>query len=139
MYEKKLSSRTIARHLSAARSLFHFLLTEGLVSSDPTEHLSSPKQWTTIPKFLSREQIEKLIAAPDRTKASGLRDRAMFELLYATGMRVSELVEVRRSGLDLGLGLIRVTGKGNKQRIIPVHGAALRQFRIILIKGAKSC
>jgi integrase/recombinase XerD len=145
LYERKLSSRTIARHLSAIRSLFHFLLTEGLVLSDPTEHLSSPKQWSTIPKFLNREQIERLITAPDSTKPSGLRDRAMFELLYATGMRVSELVEVRRSGLDAGLGLIRVTGKGNKQRIIPVHGAALAaiqdyvdQGRDLLLKGRTS-
>ncbi len=145
LYQKELSSRSIARHLSAVRSLFHFLLTEGLISADPTEHLSSPKQWTTIPKFLNREQIEKLIEAPDVSKPSGQRDRAMFELLYATGIRVSELIEVRLSGLDTGLGLIRVTGKGNKQRIIPVHAEALsaietyvREGRPALLKGQTS-
>lgn len=145
LYSKELSSRSIARHLSAVRSLFHFLLTEGLISSDPTEHLSSPKQWSTIPKFLNREEIEKLIQAPDVSKPSGLRDRAMFELLYATGIRVSELIELRLSGLDPGLGLIRVTGKGNKQRIIPVHAAALailhdylEQGRPALLKGKAS-
>jgi integrase/recombinase XerD len=145
LYKKDLSSRSIARHLSAVRSLFHFLLTEGLVSSDPTEHLSSPKQWSTIPKFLNREQIEKLIQAPDVNKPSGLRDRAMFELLYATGIRVSELIELKLSGLDAGLGLIRVTGKGNKQRIIPVHGEALavihryaQEARVSLLKGTTS-
>jgi integrase/recombinase XerD len=145
LYRKELSSRSIARHLSAVRSLFHFLLSEGLIASDPTEHLSSPKQWSTIPKFLNRDQIEKLIAAPDASKPSGLRDRAMFELLYATGIRVSELITLRSSGLDPGLGLIRVTGKGNKQRIIPVHGAALSaiqdyldQGRTALLKGKTS-
>ena len=145
LYQKDLSSRTIARHLSALRSLCHFLLTEGRIAADPTEHLSSPKQWSTIPKFLNREQIEKLIAAPDVAKPSGLRDRAMLEILYATGIRVSELIELRVSGLDPGLGLIRVTGKGNKQRIIPVHAEALalvdqyvRQGRPVLLKGKTS-
>ena len=71
---------------------------------DPTEHLSSPKQWSTIPKFLNREQIEKLIAAPDCAKPTGLRDRAMLELLYATGIRVTELIQLRLSNLDMRLG-----------------------------------
>jgi integrase/recombinase XerD len=117
------------------RNLFHFLLAEGVVQSDPTEHLASPKQWSTIPKFLNRDQVEKLIAAPDIYKASGLRDRAMFELLYATGIRVTELIQLRLSGLDPGLGLIRVTGKGNKQRIVPVHAAALRRIADYLERG----
>jgi integrase/recombinase XerD len=135
LYEQNLSSRSIARHLSAVRSLFNFLQSQGLVSGDPTEHLSSPKQWTTIPKFLNLEDIEKLIAAPDVSKPSGVRDRAMFELLYATGIRVSELIELRMSSLDPGLGLVRVTGKGNKQRIIPVHGAALAAVQDYLNQG----
>jgi integrase/recombinase XerD len=135
LYQKDLSSRSIARHLSAVRNLFHFLLTEGLVQADPTEHLSSPKQWSTIPKFLNREQVEKLIAAPDIAKASGLRDRAMFELLYATGIRVTELIQLRLSALDAGLGLIRVTGKGNKQRIVPVHPVALGRIGEYLERG----
>jgi integrase/recombinase XerD len=126
LYKNDLSSRSIARHLSAVRGLFRFLLTEGHISADPTEHLSTPKQWATIPKFLNREQIEKLIKAPDPSKPNGLRDRAMFELLYATGIRVSELIQLKTSSLDSGLGLVRVTGKGNKQRIVPVHGQALK-------------
>jgi integrase/recombinase XerD len=145
LYTAELSSRTIARHLSAIRSLFHYLLTEGKVPNDPTEHLSSPKQWSTIPKFLNREQVEQLIAAPDTAKPSGLRDRAMFELLYATGIRVTELIELRSSSLDAGLGLLRVKGKGNKQRIVPVHAAALdivsqyiERGRDSLLKGKKS-
>lgn len=135
LYQKDFSSRTIARRLSAVRGLFRFFLTEGMVTVDPTEHLSSPKQWATIPKFLNREQTEQLIAAPDTTKPSGQRDRAMFELLYATGIRVSELVNLKTSNLDTGLGLIRVTGKGNKQRIVPVHAGALRAIAEYVADG----
>jgi integrase/recombinase XerD len=145
LYKKDLSSRSIARHLSVVRGLFHFLLSEGKIASDPTEHLSSPKQWSTIPKFLNREQIEQLIQAPDISKPNGLRDRAMFELLYATGIRVSELILLKTSNLDAGLGLVRVTGKGNKQRIVPVHIEALKivgQYeetaRKALLKGRAS-
>jgi integrase/recombinase XerD len=125
LYTKKLSSRSIARHLSAIRSFFRFLVAEEEVEADPTEHLSSPKQWTTIPRFLNRQQIEKLIAAPDRSKPSGMRDHAMLELLYATGIRVTELIHLRISNLDMKMGLVRVTGKGNKQRLVPVHATAL--------------
>lgn len=145
LYKKDLSPRSIARHLSAMRSLFHFLLAEEVVATDPTEHLASPKQWSTIPKFLNRDQIEKLIAAPDVSKASGLRDRAMLELLYATGIRVTELIELRMSYLDVRLGVIRVTGKGNKQRIVPVHATAIKSVidyiergRPALLKGRTS-
>jgi integrase/recombinase XerD len=145
LYTKNLSSRSIARHLSALRGLFRFLLTEGHIAADPTEHLTSPKQWTTIPKFLNREQIEKLIQAPDLAKPSGVRDRAMFEVLYATGIRVTELIQLRTANLDAGLGLVRVTGKGNKQRIVPVHAEALRivseyvqDARLKLLKGKQS-
>lgn len=135
LYQKNFSSRTIARRLSSVRGLFRYLLTEGQVRIDPTEHLSSPKTWATIPKFLNREQVEKLIAAPETAKPSGLRDKAMFELLYATGIRVSELVNLRTSSLDTGLGLIRVTGKGNKQRIVPVHPGALRAIADYMAEG----
>jgi integrase/recombinase XerD len=145
LYEKDLSSRSIARHLSAIRSFFHFLVADEKVAADPTEHLASPKQWSTIPKFLNREQIEKLIAAPDGGKPSGMRDRAMLELLYATGIRVSELIQLRLSNLDFRLGVVRVTGKGNKQRIVPIHAAALATItdyrdrgRSLLLKGKAS-
>ena len=145
LYKKDLSSRTIARHLSAVRNLFRFLLSEGLIASDPTEHLTSPKQWSTIPKFLNRDQVDKLVAAPDAAKSSGIRDQAMLELLYATGIRVSELIHLRTSNVDLAQGLIRVTGKGNKQRIVPVHPEAIRSIqhylegsRAALLKGKSS-
>jgi integrase/recombinase XerD len=135
LYSDKLSGRSIARHLSAIRNLFRFLMAEGNITSDPTEHLSSPKQWSTIQKFLNKEQVGNLIAAPDESKATGLRNHAMLELLYATGIRVTELVRLGVSGVDFGLGLIRVTGKGNKQRIVPVHAKALDAIREYLEHG----
>jgi integrase/recombinase XerD len=135
LYKKDLSSRSIARHLSAIRNFFKFLVTEGLVTVDPTEHISSPKQWSTIPKFLNREQIGKLVAAPDEHKATGVRDRAMLQLLYATGIRVSELVQLHSYHLDFGKGLVKVTGKGNKQRIVPVNFEALRAVREYMETG----
>jgi integrase/recombinase XerD len=145
LYKKDLSSRTIARHLSAVRNLFRFLLSEGLIASDPSEHLTSPKQWSTIPKFLNRDQVDKLVASPDAAKSSGIRDQAMLELLYATGIRVSELIQLRTLNVDRARGLIRVTGKGNKQRIVPVHPEAIRAIehylggaRAALLKGKSS-
>jgi integrase/recombinase XerD len=145
LYENKLSSRTIARHISALRNLFRFLLAEGQISYDPTEHLTAPRQWSTIPKFMNRSQMQDLIGAPDTSTAAGERDRAMVELLYATGMRVSELISLRTSNLDAGLGIVRVTGKGNKQRLVPVHATALRAIheyqgksRVELLKGKAS-
>lgn len=135
MYAKKLTSRSISRHLSSIRNFFGFLVMEDRIQEDPTEHLSSPKQWSTIPRFLNKEEIGKLIAAPDATKPTGSRDRAMLELLYATGIRVTELVSLQISSLDSGLGLLRVTGKGNKQRIVPVNATALRMVRSYMEDG----
>jgi integrase/recombinase XerD len=135
LYQNGLSSRSIARNLSAVRGLFRFLLTEGKIQIDPTEHISSPRQWARIPKFLNRGQVEKLISAPDPDRPNGLRDHAMLELLYACGIRVSELVTLRLTDLDLGLGVVKVTGKGNKQRLVPVHAAALKAVREYLERG----
>ena len=129
LYSKGFENRSIARHLSALRGFFRYLQAEGEIASDPAEHLHSPKQWSTLPKFLNREEIEKLIAAPDTSRPPGMRDRAMLELLYATGVRVTELIELRLAALDMQMGLVRVTGKGNKQRLVPVHERALRAVR----------
>ncbi len=145
LYNKGLGSRSIARNLSAVRGLFRFLLQEGKITADPTEHISTPRQWTRIPKFLNRGQVEKLIAAPDSARPNGRRDHAMLELLYATGIRVSELIDLRLANVDSGLGVVRVTGKGNKQRLVPIHAAAVaalsgyvEQGRPQLLKGRSS-
>jgi integrase/recombinase XerD len=145
LYQSGLSSRTLARHLTTLRNLYGFLLREGAVETDPTQHLGTPKQWQTIPKFLNLEQIEKIIQAPDINRPLGLRDRAMMELLYATGLRVSELCRLGVGDLNLELGVLRTTGKGNKQRLVPAGKDAvkavdsyLRNGRAAILKGRSS-
>ena len=91
LYQSGLGSRSVARHVTTLRNFFGFLLREGAIASDPSEHLRAPRQWQNIPRFLNLEQIEKLVNAPEPGKPIGLRDRAMLQLLYATGLRVSEL------------------------------------------------
>jgi integrase/recombinase XerD len=130
-----LSSRSIARHLTTTRNFFGFLLRERVIASDPSEHLRGPKQWQNIPKFLNRQQIEALLQAPDTSRPKGLRDRAMLELLYASGLRVSELCRVGLSDLNLDLGVVRTTGKGNKQRLVPVGGEAIQALTAYLQSG----
>ena len=140
-----IGSRSAARHLTTLRNFYTFLLREGRIATDPTEHLRTPKQWQNIPNFLNLEQIEKIVRMPDTAKPTGLRDRAMLELLYATGLRVSELCKVGLLELDLQYGLVRATGKGNKTRIVPVGKTALkavdeylRNGRPALLKGRGS-
>lgn len=135
LYGTGLDNRSIARHLASLRNFYRFLLREGKVSEDPTEHLRSPKQWQTIPHLLNTQQIDLLLQAPDAAKPQGLRDRAMLQLLYASGLRVSELCHVRVSDLDPEYGTVRVTGKGNKQRIVPVNKTALLALETYLQTG----
>ena len=126
LHQSGLGSRSIARHLTTLRNFYGYLLREGQIEQDQTEHLRAPRQWQTIPKFLNLEDIEKLLRAIDTSRPTGLRDRAMIELLFATGLRVSELCRVGVADLDQTLGVIRTLGKGNKQRLVPVGKAALR-------------
>jgi integrase/recombinase XerD len=126
LHRCELGNRSIARHLATLRNFYGFLLTEGLIESDPTENLHGPRQWQTIPKFLNLEEINRLIQAPDAGRPTGLRDRAMLELLYATGLRVSELCRLGVSDLKLDMGVLSTTGKGNKQRLVPVGKEAIR-------------
>jgi integrase/recombinase XerD len=135
LLESGLSSRSVGRHLTTIRNFYGFLLREGEVSADPTEHLRSPKQWQTIPKYLNLEEIERIIQAPDGSRPTGLRDRAMMEVLYASGLRVSELCKVGVGDLNLELGVLRTTGKGNKQRLVPVGKSAILAVRAYLESG----
>ncbi len=132
LYRSGLEARSIARHLATFRNFYRFLLTEGRLESDPTEHIRTPKRWTTIPHFLSLEQIEKILAAPDESKPTGLRDRAMLQLLYATGLRVSELCGLKLADLNLELGVLKASGKGNKQRLVPVGKSAIAAVEVYL-------
>ena len=135
LYKSGQGSRSVARRMSTLRNFYGFLLREGRIETDPTAHLGAPKQWQTIPKFLNLQEIEKLSQTPDRARPLGLRDHAMIELLYATGVRVSELCRLALSDLNADLGVLRTTGKGNKQRLIPVGKSALAAVRDYLRDG----
>jgi integrase/recombinase XerD len=104
--------------------LFRFLVAERHLAKDPTENLENPKLWATLPKSLQPFEVEALMAAPDRTTPEGLRDAAMLELLYATGLRVSELIKVRIDEVVMDAGFLRTIGKGSKERIVPFGDTA---------------
>ena len=135
LYRAKMASRSISRHLTTIRNLYRFLQEKGQIDSDPTQNLAAPKQWQSLPKFLNKKQIDSLMAVPDQTKPQGLRDRAMLEFLYATGLRVSELCHARVSDLDQNMGFVRVVGKGNKHRLVPVGKSALQAVEHYLTSG----
>jgi integrase/recombinase XerD len=135
LYQAGMKARSVARHLTTVRNFFEYLMREGIIAADPSEHLRSPKQWQMIPRFLNLEQIECLIQVPDTARPTGLRDRAMLELLYASGLRVTELCRLGLSDLNLEAGVVRTTGKGNKQRLVPVGKAAILAARAYLQTG----
>ena len=135
LYQARMASRSISRHLTTLRNLYRYLLEKGIVDIDPTANLAAPKQWQSLPKYLNKKQIDDLMVAPDQTKPQGLRDRAMLEFLYATGLRVSELCKVRVLDLDQNMGFVRVVGKGNKHRLVPVGKAALQAVEYYLTSG----
>lgn len=135
LYASGLSSRTIARHLTTLRSFYGFLLQEGKVQRDPVHLMTLPRQWSRLPKYLSNEQVETLLSAPDRNLPAGLRDRAMLEFLYATGLRVSELCKVELAALNFEVGVVRVLGKGNKERLVPVGRSALNHAAAYVAQG----
>ncbi|HTS63714.1 MAG TPA: site-specific tyrosine recombinase XerD [Candidatus Acidoferrales bacterium] len=135
LYQSGLGSRSVGRHLTTLRNFYGFLLREGRIAIDPTEHLRAPRQWQNIPKFLNLQEIEKIIQAADPATATGSRDRAMMELLYASGLRVSELCKVALADVNLELGVLRTTGKGNKQRLVPVGKAAVLAIRKYMETG----
>ncbi len=114
------SARSTARRLSSLRRLFQYLAREGRISTDPTVNIDSPRLGRSLPKTLTESDVEALLQAPDVTTRNGMRDRAMLEVLYATGLRVSELVGLRLDQINLRQGVIRVIGKGNKERLVPL-------------------
>jgi integrase/recombinase XerD len=145
LYDAMMSPRSIARHVATLRSFYGYLAREGVIAGDPAEFLSAPKQWSTLPKYLNREDVDRLLAAPPEGKASGIRDRAMLEMLYATGVRVSELCGLELAAIERQMGLLRVIGKGNKQRVVPFGESAgqaldryLAEARPRLLKGRAS-
>ena len=145
LFEAGLSARSVARYLSSIRSLYRYLVDQGQIVEDPSANLDSPGQWKTLPKFLTLNEVDQLLAAPVPDTPLGSRDLAMLQLLYATGLRVSELVAVRLSDLDSKMGIVRTVGKGSKTRLVPVGQTALEaiesyveQFRAAILKEASS-
>ncbi len=129
------SRRSTARLLSALRRFFRYLLREGVVTIDPTSDIDAPRLGRPLPKSLTETEVEALLESPDTSIALGLRDRAMLETLYATGLRVSELVSLGMAELNLGSGVVRVIGKGGRERLVPLGEEALRWLQEYLARA----
>jgi integrase/recombinase XerD len=124
MSRSGLSARSLARLISSLKSFYRFLILDGILKKNPANNLTSPKSWLSLPKFLSVKEVESLLRQPKEDETRGIRDRAMLELLYATGLRVSELVSLRMSDLNIEGGFLICRGKGGKERIVPFGGSA---------------
>ncbi len=129
------SPRTVSRYLSSYRQYYRWLLREGVIDRDPVALIESPKTGRGLPKALTEEQVEALLASPDTDTPLGLRDRAMLELMYATGLRVSELVSLELANLNLNQGVVRVIGKGQKERLVPIGDVAHDSLSFYLSTG----
>ncbi len=135
LYKDKLDSRSVARYLVSMRALYKFALQEEMVPVDPTENLESPKIRNSLPTYLRIDEIDKLLQAPDLSTPLGLRDRAMLEVLYSTGLRVSELVNLRMADVDMRIGCVRCIGKGDKERLVPIGRKAIEAVDAYLSQG----
>jgi integrase/recombinase XerD len=134
--EREYAASTVARKVAATKSFFHFLVTEELIGDDPTATLDSPKVKKQLPKAISAEDVERLLAEPAKhSTPKALRDKAMLELMYATGMRATELVELDIDDMNLPSRCVRVIGKGDKERIIPIYDRAVKAVETYLRKG----
>ncbi|HWJ79963.1 MAG TPA: site-specific tyrosine recombinase XerD [Niallia sp.] len=131
------SSKTIARHIASIRAFHQFLFRDRILEEDPSIHIETPQAERTLPKVLSMEEVEALLDFPHKNDHFGKRDKAMLELLYATGIRVSELINLDVDHVHLTMGFIRCIGKGNKERIIPVGGAATRALESYLLEARR--
>lgn len=129
------SPRSLSRYLSAYRQFYRWLVREGKIDSDPVALIESPKTGRGLPKALTEEQVESLLSAPDTSTMMGLRDKAMLELMYATGLRVSELVGLKLTNINLNQGVVRVLGKGQKERLVPIGDEAHESLKAYLSNG----
>ncbi|MGH9839796.1 MAG: site-specific tyrosine recombinase XerD [Blastocatellia bacterium] len=123
--DEKRSDSSIARFLSSVRGFYKFALTDGILKHDPTAYLESRKSWQTLPRFLNQDEVNALLDQPDLKDDAGIRDRAMLETLYATGLRVSELTGLKLNDVDLDAGVVTCFGKGSKQRRVPIGRTAI--------------
>ena len=125
-YSKQYSSRSTARFLSSARKFYRYLLQSNQIKVDPTQQIESPKIQPPVPKSLSEDEVDTLLSQPDLDTALGMRDKAMLELLYSSGLRITELISVEMNQIGFQQGVMRVIGKGNKERIVPIGEEALQ-------------
>lgn len=132
---RSLSTRSVARAISSTRSFFRFLAAEGRIQENPARLLETPRLSQRLPHILSIEEIDRLLSRPDRSTPAGSRDRAMLELLYATGLRVSELIGLKVLNVNLESGYLRTIGKGAKERLVPIGGKAIEAVRAYLSDG----
>ncbi|HMC56099.1 MAG TPA: site-specific tyrosine recombinase XerD [Gemmatimonadaceae bacterium] len=133
-----LSPASIRRNVSAVRSYFRFLVGDGLVPTDPSERLDTPQRWRTLPDVLTVEEVRRLLAAPTLDDPLYFRDRAMLELAYGAGLRVSEWIGIGVKDLVLDEGLVRVFGKGSKERLVPIGRTAIGALAIYLREGRRT-
>jgi integrase/recombinase XerD len=124
LYMRKLKPRSATRAFAAVRGLHKFLMLERATTQNPTANVEQPRWWKPLPNVLVLEEVDKLLRAPDTVTTKGLRDRAMLEVLYATGLRVSELIGLRLDGMNIKAGFVRCIGKGSKERIVPMGASA---------------
>jgi integrase/recombinase XerD len=129
LHKSGIEARSIARALVTVRSLYKFLVLDGHLNRDPSANLETPKSWQSLPKFLLSEEVDRLLDSPVLSTDLGLRDKAMLEVLYATGLRVSELVTLKISDLNLDLGFLLTLGKGSKERTVPLGQSAINYVR----------
>jgi integrase/recombinase XerD len=127
-----LSASSIRRNIAGLRTWFRFLAAEGVIPSDPSDRLELPKRWRTLPEVLTREEVATLLKSPSQDDALYYRDRAMLELAYAAGLRVSEWVSIQVKDVRMDEGLVRVRGKGSKERLVPFGRVALSAIAIYL-------
>ena len=136
-----LAPSSVARAVSAARGFFRFLMLDGHIKQHPAEDLDTPQKFSYLPKFLTEEEIDRLFATPDISTPDGIRDRAMLELMYAAGLRVSEMVSLKQTDVDLHTGIVSCHGKGSKERRVPLGKSAihwLQQYAGIKASYGKS-
>jgi len=136
-----LAPSSVSRAVSAARGFFRFLMLDGHIKQHPAEDLDTPQKFSYLPKFLTEEEIDRLFATPDISTPDGIRDRAMLELMYAAGLRVSEMVSLKQSEVDLHSGIVNCHGKGSKERRVPLGKSAihwLQQYAALKAAFGKS-
>ncbi len=125
MNEQGLEAKSVARCIVTLRNFFKFLILDGVLKSDPTINLETPRSWQTLPRFLTIEEVNLLLEQPDVTRDIGVRDRAILEILYATGLRASEVIALRLGDVDLDKGVVICLGKGSKERLVPLGRSAI--------------